>query len=420
MILVVALLAGLSGLASADEPAKPAPDAGKPFHATFIGEGSSYQDPNQDAKDYYEHGAPETAAAPAPRSPTPQSPAPSAEPSVEPRPRDGFIPRDPASVRRSQMTQPPVPEPSSQPRPIEDRKRYSLWEGNSAPLALPSSGKIKDATEDQASQMGRRAYDGDRAGPGAVSISAPGKPVGVSGLAMAGINPAASQGETFVTVDFALKGAQLKDAVAGLSGVAGFRQDMRFAPVYSGPGQAKATVSGWLPLSRVGEALRSPLVSRVQTQEGVSLDSLPNPALPIDGPVSQVLVGIRVRAGTSVDETFARVTRELAVESGFRLTETVGYQQVPGSKDLALVIVGSVPSRELSRLMDHPDVLKVLPAPGAAPAQPAQPGAVSQTGRFFSFVEKRAPLLLIVTLLLLMAPVAERLSRLLQVFVPYR
>jgi hypothetical protein len=418
MVPVVALLVGFLGLsASADDTAKPAPDNGKTFHASFIGEGGSYQDPNQETKDYYEHNAPLT---PAPsggikhQDPKPLEPA-----MPEQRPRDAFIPRDPAAVRHEQISEPPVPAPETAqlaPRPVEDRKRYSLWENNTAPLALPS-GKIKDSSDDQVNQMGRRAYDGDRSGPGAVAISGPSKPVG---LALSGITPSTAQGETFVTVDFALKGAQLKDAVAGLSGVAGFRQDMRFAPVFSGPGEVKASVSGWLPLSRVGEALRAPLVSRVQTQEGVSLASLPAPGLPIDGPVSQVLVGIRVKAGASVDETFARVTRELGAESGFKLSETVGYQQVPGSKDLALVIVGSVPSRELSALMAHPDVLKVLPAPGAAPVKPAQSRAISEAGKFLSFVQHRAPFLLVITLLLLMAPVADKLGRLLQVFVPYR
>ena len=427
MILVVALslLGSLVTPVSADEPAKPA-SGGKTVSTMFIGEGGSYQDPNSDAKDYYQHGAPGMGipgAGPSGSAPA-QAPAGQAEtaPAAQ-RPRDAFIPRDPASIRRDQSAQPPAPESAPAAHGADDRKRYSLWEGIAAPLALPSN-KIKDATVDQASQMGRHDYDGDRSGPAGVSASGTAKPAAGSGLALAGVNPSAAQGETFVTVDFALKGAQLKDAVAGLAGVAGFRQDMRFAPVFSGPAKARASVSGWLPLSRVGEAMKSSLVQRIQTQEGVSLATLSNPPpLPVDGPVSQVIVGIRVRDRSAVDETLTRVTRELAEQSGFHLTETVGIQPVPGSKDLALVVVGSVSSRELSRLMAHPDVLKVLPAPGATPAQPgsAPPTPGKKVG-FLSFVKDRAPMLLVVTLLLLVASVADRMrwGRLFEFFVPYR
>lgn len=455
-----ALLAVLSAArAWAEPPATDAPssDEKKSFHASFIGEGGGFQEGNPASKDYLENAGREDAAGKPQAQPEaqrgnsalPRAVEPKLEPAPEPKKaRDAFVIKDPAS-RRYEQTHPARPAPPAPPADApataaapaqgknepaapaafagpaaraareketpDDRKRYSLWEGLSSPLSLPAN-KVKDADADQASQLGRQDYDGHILGAAPAAVAKAGTPDG-NGLASAasGKEPAAPQGETFVAVSLDLKAAELKDAVAGLS-AAGFRPDARFQPVFSGVGEKKADVWGWMPSGRVPEALRLPAVARVQT----SADTAAAAAAPAPrGPLSQVLVGIRVRAGLGVDETYARVARELSSEAGLRVTRTVGYQPVPGSHDLALVVVGEVPARGLSRLMGHPEVLKVMPAPPAPDAgrSPRKPAALL---RFLSFVQGRAPVLVLVTLLLLLGPVADKVGAVLRVFVPYR
>ncbi|MBI3552335.1 MAG: hypothetical protein HY077_07440 [Elusimicrobia bacterium] len=168
--------------------------------------------------------------------------------------------------------------------------------------------------------------------------------------------------------------------------------------------------------------MKVPAVARLQTD---------GRAAPFahQGLTSRILVGIRVRAGQSVGETLKAVVADLEARAHFRLERAVGYQEVPETKDLAVVAVGEVPILELSRVMAHPDVLKVLPAPGrdsesSVPRQPSKrvgdlkPGA--EPARFIFFVERRAPLLIVATLMLLLLPIGGRALRWLNVFSPYR
>ncbi|MBI3551006.1 MAG: hypothetical protein HY077_00690, partial [Elusimicrobia bacterium] len=213
----------------AEPPAKTPPQGARPFHSSFFGEGGSYHEPDSGAKEYLEQG------------PKPDPAAKRETPAAPKKTPDAFLKRDPASLRYQKGAEsaredglPKVELPAYQaPSSSDDRRRYSLWEGIAAPLALPPE-KIKDVAPDQASSLIRQDYDSHiLGGPAAQAI-------GLSAPTRA--QAAAASPETFVAIDLDLKGKELKDAVAGLSGAAGFRQDPRFEPVFSGPAREKAAV----------------------------------------------------------------------------------------------------------------------------------------------------------------------------------
>lgn len=423
-------------------PLPPEKGTGKPVSIQFIGEGGDYAHPSGGAADFLESaprldpGVPAPAPALGAGEPSdgaedgslPLADAPAApifvapsRPAVNPAAllssrRDAFVPRDPAS-RRGHETRDEARKPLS-PRDAAivpaDRRRYALWEGLTRPLELPAE-KVAELSPGQASEAVRRDYETHILGARPALVSA-------SELAQARDAAAAPSGpaETFVALELDLRksGVELKDAVAGLSRQAGFRLDSRFPAESRAADGRRVAVWGWLPSDAVGIAAREAAVLRVEVQRAG-----PVPALD-DGLSSRWLVGIRLPASvsgtvepTSVAPVFARVLADLRAEGGFVWKETVGYQAVPGSKDLALIVLGEAPVKRLARLMAHPDVLKVAPAPGSAAASAAR--RPTRLERFVSYAVGQAPWLLILTLLLIVPATASALLRAARVFVPY-
>jgi hypothetical protein len=135
--------------------------------------------------------------------------------------------------------------------------------------------------------------------------------------------------------------------------------------------------------------------------------------------MTTLVVGLRIPAHASAGETFQQTINELSQTAKFRWTRTIGFQAVPNSTDVALIVVGEVPVTRIPKLLEHPGVLKVGPAPlePGAPVEP--PKTPSRLEAFLSFARHRAPLLIALTLLLLLPSVGGGLLKLGQAFVPY-
>lgn len=287
--------------------------------------------------------------------------------------------------------------------PAADRARFSLWEGQAAPVEL-SDGRL----EREAELLGR-GYDG-AAERGALkdAMNANALPNGVQHGSLPLAAPA--DPALFVSVQLNLDPSlgPLKDALADLGASSGFRPDPRFLPMFLGARGDRAAVWGWVPPGRLGEALRVRGVERVEVSRG----RLRAP----DGPArGRYVVGIRLRSGDAdpAPQVFARVTRELAEKADFRWRRTIGYQPVPGSADLALVVLGDVPLRSLSAVLAHPDVVKIRPMADNAIPNIGQGGALpgaaySKQESFLNFVLRRAPQLFGLTALVVFLTLRRR------------
>src|SRR5437660_9422315 len=80
----------------ADPPSKDSPKSGQTVHAAFFGEGGSYHEPSQDAKQYLEQAPDAPARTPSARPDAPPPPAPK-------KPQDAFLRKDPASLRYDEI-----------------------------------------------------------------------------------------------------------------------------------------------------------------------------------------------------------------------------------------------------------------------------------------------------------------------------
>jgi hypothetical protein len=364
--------------------------------------------------------APSPAPAAAPSGVTPQG---HAEAARVGSPIGGFVPRDPAAQRyyegggRERITDAVADHPGA---PGEARKTYKLWDSVGKPIEMNAAQVAKTPGVDEADSAARAEYERRILGRSNDAGSASPAAASVAPMPAASGAPA---GEVFVTVDVsASEQAALKDAVAGLTNVAGFRVDGRFPAQpssFSSPSapsaaaRAATTLRGWVPADKVGAAVTAPGVLRVQVDRGG-----PRPEAATNA-VTSLIVGLRIPAQASAGEVFKQTMSELDSSARFRWTKTIGFQAVPESRDVALVVVGEVPVTRIPKLLEHPAVLKIGPAP-LEPAQ-AEPAAraLTRLERFFAFTREKAPLLIALTLLLLLPSVGGALLKLGQAFVPY-
>lgn len=206
-------------------------------------------------------------------------------------------------------------------------------------------------------------------------------------------------GDVFVALDVDLAGRPDRDAVADLARAASFRPDGRFPPQLRGKDQV--LVWGWMPPGKIAQAFQVRGVSRVQMDP-------PRLQPPVDGARGTAVVTVRLGPGQDPRSAAAMLERDVPgvkaaepkVENGFAVLEV------------------EVPLRLLPRLMAHTSVVKT-DAP--RPAPPILASAIpAPEGGFLKFAAGRAPILLIVTLLLLLPPVARGVGRLAQIFIPYQ
>ena len=317
----------------------------------------------------------------------PQPPAASAAPQRI----GGFVVRDPASRRIEEKTR----ERRGLSDAVADRpaaragKPGTLWGTVGAPVEMTpdrlSKAGLDDAQSAANDEYERRILGGET----------PQRPAS-SPLTL---QPSTNPGKLFVSVEMSLPGeAPLRDAVADLTRATGFTLDPRFPaePAMMGASPTAArrvAVRGWLPTARIGDAARAPGVTRLEVERGGSMPSGTNTR-------TSLLVGLRMPVQMDAAPAFQRLIAELSQTADLRWRRTIGFQNLPGTTDVALVIAADVPITRIPRLLEHPAVLKITPV--EAPA--VEPGAVesSTLARFARYARHQAPLLILATLIALL------------------
>lgn len=369
LIVAAAIAAPVSLWADCEsKKAKKTPDKGT-FGALFFGEGGGQTPPmTPDQSDYCESASRQTGE---------QAGPPPEEAQEEPLP--DYVDKVPASTRRFKADDVrniprrwPGPrrrlKHSRTKRPpnsiLDDHEelrdapaaasRYSLWANLSTPLLLPAS-KTGDVSLDDAKVLGREDYDAHILSKGKGSDSSV---VPVINPSMA-LPPRGGLSAVPVTIELDIRETpgEYRDAVAALSRDTGFKMDARFEPRFLGTGQGKVSMRGWLELDKLREVMSREEVLLVEA-ERVGLSSMRR------GGLTDILVGVRIPMQSSPTEALKVTVGRLAENAGFQLIRTIGYQRIPGTSKMVLIVLGRVPVRRLSRVMADPSVVKVAPAPG--------------------------------------------------------
>ncbi|MDE2142076.1 MAG: hypothetical protein KGJ84_06670 [Elusimicrobia bacterium] len=411
-LIAAALLAAIS--ARAADPAEPK------MKASFIGEGGGYKHPDPATDQYMEGslGAPGDSGAPAPAAKTP-----SATPLPQVLKAAPLPPQRPASPRidapsRSVSGRPPAAERNASiPGEARPAGRSSLWNGLVQPLDMKGS-DVGTTDPAQAREGGDRDYEthilGMKAAPARPALGAPEAPSSPAFTAAAPSAARAESGKVFVSLEIDPREAgSLRDAVAGLGASTGFAADARFEAL-AGPG-GNALISGWIPASRLGDALARPGIKRL------SVETRARPSAP-RRTSGEFVVGLRVDDAAHAREGVDAGVRALSAAAGFRLTRVVGLETAPDGRAVA-VVAGTLPLSRLAQALSLSEVAKISPAGGEPPAPSADASPVARAPGlkgFIGFAAERGPWLIILTLLLALPSLREPARRLAAVFNPYR
>jgi len=417
--LAAVLVLSAFGLTAANaQPAASAPAKPSPFGTKSYGDGGGYKHPDQAVGQYFE------------TKPDAQGdkPKPDAKPQAKPEPKPeakaeaiAKAPKKPAPKAPAVAAIPSRPRPrpfAAKPdeAPAAAKKEPAL--ASNASIAPAKTGPVPSAAtvtggDDSASDEARRDYEARLFG----AAPEPRRP-GLDDPAHAGSEPATTdvanlaetmgEGMLFVSLELEPQEAgALRDAVAGLGSAAAFRPDPRFQPL---PGEGGSVrISGWLPASRLGDAISRPGVRRVAVERGS------RPAGD-DRTSGSYVVKVRVSDASRPDESIAESVRELTA-AGFKLDRVLGVSVLPGAGATALVS-GTMPVSRLSRALGLPGVIEISPAyPEAEPAAPAPD--VRKEG-FLKYVMSRGLWLVLLTALLALPVIGDAVKKGLSVFVPYR
>lgn len=390
MTILPALVVTLAVFSSAQTPPAKAPFGNKSF-----GDGGGYKHPDAAVGQYFE------------LKPTFPKPEEGAQPAkIEAKaiaPLDGETPARPNAR----------PE-RRRPRPQADRTATETAGKAPSKVAVTAQTGISD---DSAGDDARRDFETKLLGgpseprrPGLADLKeapAPTKEAPV--LPMLAEVPT-GEGMLFVSLELDPQEAgSLRDAVAGLGSAAAFRPDARFQPM---PGErGSVRISGWLPVSRLGDAIARPGVKRVSVERG----SRPAADERVGG---SYVVTLRVADVSRPDESIAQSVASLTAETGFKFERVLGIESVPGGASTALVS-GTMPVSRLARALGHSAVVRIASASPEAPA-PEAPAKPSRKAGFLSFVMEKGLWLVLLTLLLALPSIGEAVKKSLSVFVPYR
>lgn len=290
---------------------------------------------------------------------------------------------------------PAADEPMRDAMAAVDPMRYSLWAGLSAPLLMPGS-KAGDIPLEQAKVNGRADYESHILGEDAKTIGP-----GVSGPDLAGLRLEADPSEgLFVSLELELSGT-LRDAVASLTERSGFRPDEKFTPAFSDEAKTRVMLRGWVPPHRLGEVL-GPGVHRMQVHRSSRPDS--------EGARTELLVGLSIPTGASPSAVLSAAASRLALRSGFEVRKVIGYQTIPGTSRMVIIVSGQVPVSNIAKVMGDPSVVKVVPSPDSVPAQAAAP-AQRRSGSFLSHAASKNPVLFLLALLLTLSLAGTAFAR---------
>lgn len=379
--------------------------AAAPFSVKFVGENQSSK-PDPESNNAFETAAgggfaPATTHAPD----EPEGAKPPAAPKKKPAGKPKAERSKPAKAPKTAA----APAASVEAAEPEQKPQSSM--AIAPPASAPSAPAADGAAAVESAAAGeQKRYDGggehaalqDPAGlvgpaaPPPTPDSFTGDPVPVANRRVS-----EPEGEVFVAID--LEHKPDRDAVADLGRAVGFRPDARFAPLKRGSGEA--WVWGWMKPSRVAEAFRVPGVNRLQVEHSARV---PAPS------ETTTRMAVQLRLGEGDAQSVAASVESDLKDAGVRFL-ALGE---PGEG--MVTVQAEAPVRALSRLLGHPRILSL----GERPSAPAAPAVVEASAGpssdFVDYAARKAPWLLLITLLLLLPPVARGAMRLVEVFVPYR
>lgn len=406
--------------------AAPPPAKESPFGTKSYGDGGGYKHPDEYVDQYMQD---------APKGPpivdkiqTPAKVVPEIKP-ADPVAETGPIGRDrtrPRPFARA-VTKADAPSRPLSSRPDEKARNSSVFaKTGETPKTAGAQADVHGVAEDAAAEQARDDFGAKLLGqapgakrPGLAGLSpAPAKPeLAAAAPALAAKTPPApgpdlavptSEGMLFVSLELDPKEAgSLRDAVAGLGAAAAFKPDARFDPLASAGGGVR--ISGWLPASRLGDAIARRGVTRVSVERG----SRPAGDTRVTG---DFVVQLRVSDPAKPEESVAASVREMGERGGFKLDRVYGVESLPGGGATA-VVTGTMPLSQLSRVMGLPDVIKIS---STIPADDAPAAPAPKKEGFVQYVMGRGLWLVLLTVFLALPTVAEAVKNGLSVFVPYR
>lgn len=298
---------------------------------------------------------------------------------------------DGVEIQNEQLKDAPAPQ---------NARMYSLWAGLSTPLLLPSS-NVKTLSLDRAKDLGRIDYErrilGDRTSvprdPGAVSLGEPPSPA--PSEAGGGVLPGSEKGVYIVLeVDVSKTPGRYEDTVRAMSASAGLRVDERFPPSFMDPGRTRVLVHGWLLPERFAQIMTTEGVTRLEVERSAAPP-------PPDSGGTEVLLGIRIPEGVSPNLALRDTVLRLATDAHFELQGMIGYQAIPKTHEIVMIVSGRVPVRQVGRVMADPSVVKVAPRPsGDSTMAAAAPKKARLADRLLPPVVARHPAFLLVLILL--------------------
>lgn len=399
------------------QPAKTSPFSNKSY-----GDGGGYKHPDAAVGQFFET-KPQESPKEAPKEKPEPKPAPKPEPKTErpaPPKTEAKAPAAPSRPRPRPFA--PVAVKTEAPNTAEVARVEPAPRAASItpdkPIAPPAAPAASGGSQlDSASEDARRDYE----------TRLFGAPEGPRRQALAGAKPEApasptspipsiapiplEEGMLFVSLELdAQEAGSLRDAVAGLGSAAAFRPDARFQPLPGAGGSVR--ISGWLPASRLGDAIGRPGVKRVEVERG----SRPTADARVTG---DYLLKIRVADASRPEESIAESVRTLTARTGFALERVLGFETSPAGGATALVS-GSMPVSQLGRALGLPDVIKVSSALPADKPSSEAPAAPAKKAGFLKYVMDRSLWLVLITALLALPAVGRAIKKGLAVFVPYR
>ncbi len=380
------------------------PPKASPFSNKSLGEGGGYKHPDADVGQFFEAKPvkpaelkPDLPALPA--KITPDIKLTATAPS-RPRPR-------PFAPVAAKATVTPSPKESAVPVPTTSESLVAVKAATSPSAPTPAASVSGE--DDSASEDARRDYESRLFGAAPAPRRAGLSDNKVSPLTDPALAASTGEGMLFVSLELdAQEAGTLRDAVAGLGAAAAFRPDARFQPMPGASGAVR--ISGWLPASRLGDAIARPGVKRVEVERG----SRPAADSRITG---EYLLKLRVSDPAHPEDSIAASVRVMTEATGFKLDRVFGFETIPGGSVTALVS-GMLPVSQLSRALGLPGVIKITSA--SLIAEPVAPIAPAKKEGFLKFVMARSLWLVLLTVLLALPTVGEAVKSGLSVFVPYR
>ncbi|HBL18210.1 MAG: hypothetical protein A2X36_06185 [Elusimicrobia bacterium GWA2_69_24] len=343
---------------------------------------------------------------PKPAAAGPQAVVPGSAPSPRHRPAPSvFAPaKDPAEVDEGMRDAPASINPN----------QYSLW-SLSRPLLLPAA-KIREVSADQAKTMGREDYERNILGMSAAGDAPPvDRRPSDPGALVSGDGPeggAASEEKgrpVVLEMDIAATPGEARDAVAELTGAAGFQADARFEPLFLGADKTRVAVRGWLPPQRIADAMASARVTRLE-----SVGAVDRVAADPAGTWTELLLGVRIPPETSPNDALRQAAARISLRMDFDLRRAIGYQKIPGTSRMVFIVSGRVRVRDIGRLMGDPDIVKIAPSPSqpdVRKAAGAAPPPRTPLLRFVHFAVNGHPFLFLLSLLLTVSLLGSALRR---------